>query len=72
MPFYAQIEKETGYCNAVVESSATLADTDAIQMLLLDELEAKAGWNWNGSEWTAPTPPVATDIDAFAKTRPSD
>ena len=54
MPFYAQIEKETGYCNAVVESSATLADTDAIQMLLLDELEAKAGTARSGQRQLHP------------------
>jgi hypothetical protein len=71
MPFYAQI-LSNGYCKAVVQSAGVLESTDTIQMLLLDELEDKAGWNWDGSDWTAPTPPAAADVDAFAKTRPSE
>ena len=72
MPYYAQIDKATGYCTSVVQSSGVLESTDTLEMLPLDELEDKAGWNWDGSDWTAPAPPAATDVDAFSKARPSE
>ena len=70
MKTYAQVNKATGYCGAVVSTTGILESSDTVEMILLEEGEVRLGWSWDGSVWTAPPPPEAPDVvDALSRAR---
>ena len=49
MKTYAQVNKATGYCGAVVSTTGILESSDTVEMILLEEGEVRLGWSWDGT-----------------------